>query len=200
MWKKIIILSLTIIACFIALYYTSIKYSDVLSKSNVEIPIQNLTKNLRIKEEPPVWFAISDTSISTYKNVTRPEIAYVQNALKGAVSTMVKYGRGAFNVNELSTIFSDLNRENIDKKGYSIVDEARIKTLDYVNLVTANFNSTGQVVDGFREFNMDVFKNIFDTFTIYDNDITTFETFKKFHDRLAKQKYLKSQQRLKNVS
>lgn len=53
MWKKIIILSLTIIACFMALHYTSINYSDVLSKSNVEIPIQNLTKNLRIKDEPP---------------------------------------------------------------------------------------------------------------------------------------------------
>lgn len=58
---------------FIALYYTSIKYSDVLSKSNVEIPIQNLTKNLRIKEEPPVWFAISDTSIFTYKAIDNSE-------------------------------------------------------------------------------------------------------------------------------
>lgn len=82
MWKKIIILSLTIIVCFIALYYTSIKYSDVLSKSNVEIPIQNLTKNLRIKEELPVWFAISDTSISTYKAIDNSEIELLYNCME----------------------------------------------------------------------------------------------------------------------
>lgn len=82
MWKKIIILSLTIIACFIALHYTSINYSDVLSKSNVEIPIQNLTKNLRIKEEPPVWFAISDTSISTYKAIDNSEKELLYNCME----------------------------------------------------------------------------------------------------------------------
>lgn len=82
MWKKIIILSLTIIVCFIALHYTSIYYSDVLSKSNVEIPIQNLTKNLRIKDEPPVWFAISDTSISTYKAIDNSEKELLYNCME----------------------------------------------------------------------------------------------------------------------
>lgn len=177
-------------------------------KNGVKKPLTKLAvkKTFQRADINPLWDFIdtwhnyTGASISTYKNITRPEIAYVQNALKGAVSTMVKYGRGSFNVDEFSTIFSNLNRENIDKKGYSIVDEARIKTLDYVNLVTANFNATGEVIDGFRDFNTDVFNNIFNTFTIYENDITTFEAFLKFKKKLDKQSELKQVQRLKNVS
>ena len=177
-------------------------------KNGVKKPLTKLAvkKTFQRADINPLWDFIdtwhnyTGASISTYKNITRPEIAYVQNAMKGAVSTMVKYGRGSFNVDEFSTIFSNLNRENIDKKGYSIVDEARIKTLDYVNLVTANFNATGEVVDGFRDFNRDVFNNIFNTFTIYDNDISTFEAFSKFQKKLEKQSELKKEQRLNNVA
>lgn len=177
-------------------------------KNGVKKPLTKLAvkKTFQRADINPLWEFIDTwhhykgNSISTYKNITRPEIAYVDNAIKGVFSTMVKYGRGSFCVDELAKRVSELNREQIDEKGYSLVDAARIKTLDYVNLVTANFNKTGELVDGFRDFNTDVFKNIFDTYTIYDNDITTFETFKKFQDRLAKQKYLKSQQRLKDVS
>ncbi len=177
-------------------------------KNGVKKPLTKLAvkKTFQRADINPLWSFVdtwhnyTGSSISTYKNITRPEIAYVQNAMKGAVSTMVKYGRGTFNIDEFSTIFSNLNRENIDKKGYSIVDEARIKTLDYVNLVTANFNATGEVVDGFRDFNRDVFNNIFNTFTIYENDITTFEAFMKFQKKLEKQSELKKEQRLNNVA
>ncbi|MDD2896907.1 MAG: hypothetical protein PHG81_12895 [Aliarcobacter sp.] len=141
------------------------------------------------------WHGYTGASISTYKNITRPEIAYVDNAIKGVFSTMVKYGRGSFSVDELSQRVSQLNRENIDKKGYSLVDEARIKTLDYVNLVNTNLNSNGVPVDGFSDFNKDVFKHIFNTFTIFDNDITTFEAFEQFHKRLQKAKSLKKEKR-----
>jgi hypothetical protein len=141
------------------------------------------------------WHGYTGASISTYKNITRPEIAYVDNAIKGLFSTFVKYSRGAFSIDDLSKRVYEINRENLDKKGYSIVDEARIKTLDYVNLVNANINSTGVVVDGFSDFNRDLFKHIFNTFTIYDNDITTFEAFEQFHKRLQKAKALKREKR-----
>lgn len=65
-----------------ALYCTSINYSEVLSESNVEIPIQNLTSNLKIKNEPPIWFAISDTSISTYKAIDNSEKELLYNCME----------------------------------------------------------------------------------------------------------------------
>lgn len=163
-------------------------------KNGVKKPLTKLAvkKTFQRADLNPLWAFITTwhgykgASINTYKNITRPEIAYVDNAIKGLFSTFVKYSRGGFSVNELSERIYQINRENLDKKGFSLIDEARIKTLDYINLVTTNLNSTGQVIDGFTDFSRDVKNNIFNTFAIYEGEISTIYTFEEFNKRLQK--------------
>lgn len=81
MWKKFIVLFLTFISCVFAFYFTYTYYSSVLSDSKVEVEVRDLTKNMKIKEDVPVWFCISDTSISTYKIIDDSEKRMLYNCM-----------------------------------------------------------------------------------------------------------------------
>lgn len=114
MWKKIVILFLTFFACLVAFFVVRDYYSVVLSDSNVRVCISDLTKKLKFKNEPPVWFLISDSSISTYKVIDDSEKEFLYKCMEPIDSLkndsdMQEYIKG---VNEL-VYKSNNNNSNI---------------------------------------------------------------------------------------
>lgn len=115
MWKKIIILFFTVILCFVAFYFTSIYYLETLSKSKVEVEIKDLTKNMKINNNLPVWFAVSDTSISTYKVIDDSEKELLYKCMEPVDSINDNYNYHVYiqKVNELA-YKSNIDSSNIN--------------------------------------------------------------------------------------
>ena len=121
-------------------------------------------------------------NISRYKEIKKPEVQYVVNAFKGVVSTMVKLNMGDFNKDYLADIIIQANEDELNKKGFSILDNAKFKAVDYVNDMNKQYYSDGIYNDGFHEYEYSLRTNLKATFEAIENQ----EKKNKFFDECIK--------------
>lgn len=141
-------------------------------------PISNLWDSIKTfdnKVEPKLQRA---------KDISKPEVEYVKNAYKAVLSTFIKLKRGAFDSNELTKIILEADKECREKNGLTLVDKARLNTLDYLVKSNAFYNHSGIVESYFYEFKKDFIHNVKDTFAIFENEASTITTFEQFNKKL----------------
>lgn len=127
-----------------------------------------------------------EPKLQRIEDISKPEIAYVKNAYKAVLSTFIKLKRGAFDSNELSKILFEANQECLEKNSLTLVDKARLNSLDYIVKTEAFYNHTGIIEDGFFEFKKDFLENIKDTFAVLDGEISSLVTFEEFNKKINK--------------
>lgn len=66
------------------------------------------------------------------KDVKKPSSLYVKNAFKAVLSTFIKLKRGSFSAKELTKILLESDKEMQSKKRLNLIDNARLKCIDYV--------------------------------------------------------------------
>lgn len=118
------------------------------------------------------------------KDISKPEVEYVKNAYKAVLSTFIKLKRGAFDSDELAKIIYEADKECRARNGLTLVDKARLNTLDYIVKANAFYNHTGIVEQYFYEFKKDFVNNIKDTFAILDNEPSSLTTFEEYQKRI----------------
>jgi predicted transglutaminase-like protease len=111
----------------------------------------------------------SNFNISRFKELKKPEVEYVVNAFKGVVSTMVKLQRGDFDKKYLSQIIIEADEKELNKKGFSILDSAKLKAVDYLQDMRIQYEKNGIYVDGFDEYKNDLQNNLLETLKAIDD-------------------------------
>jgi len=124
----------------------------------------------------------SNHEITHFKESKKPEVEYVVNCFKGLVSTYVKLNRGNFNSLDLSEILVTANEQELNKKGFSILDNAKLKSVDYVQNMRTQYEQNGIITDGFDQYNYDLKKNLLETLRSIDDK----EYQAKFFDECIK--------------
>ena len=71
-----------------------------------------------------------------------------------------------------------------EKKKINIVDNARLKTLDYCSRAKDYYNHTGIDEIQYNNYSQQLRKNLMDTFVLIDGKESTIQTFKEFNKRL----------------
>ncbi len=113
-----------------------------------------------------LWETISTFNNFTSQNISKhdepkkPEKQYVLNAWKGVLSTFTKLLRADFDIDTLCELIADEDALMYEKNGLTMLDSAKLKTIDYVNANKRLFDKNGVVMDGFTEFNLDVKSNL----------------------------------------
>ncbi len=136
-----------------------------------------------------LWNSIQTFNNFQSKNLTRieeikkPEVQYVENAFKGLISTFVKCNRGDFSAHQLSNILLTANQKNIDKKGISILDNARLKALDYLDTQKIQYINNGVITDGFDEYELELKSNIYNSIKFIDENLPTLEFYHEVQSR-----------------
>lgn len=158
-----------------------------------------INKRFQRADNSYVWDSIKNffhtegRNLTKIEEITKPSVLYVQNSLKGVISTMTKLQRGGFCPFTLADIALKTNDENKETKGMSLFDSARIKSISYLNEAKTyyeNMSSHGLVVeDELKQFENDLHENILNTFRfIYEDDIPTIETIEQINKALGYQK------------
>lgn len=93
-------------------------------------------------------------------DITKPEVEYVENAYKALISTTTKLLRGNFDTKSLIQIIHNANDKFFDKKGMSILDNARLNALDYLSSAKYYYQKNGYSFDGFDQFEKDMMSNL----------------------------------------
>ena len=124
----------------------------------------------------PLWEKIStfnnvekSYNITRHKELKKPEAEYVVNAFKGVVSTMVKLQRGAFDKQYLTQLIIEADERDLNKKGFSILDQAKLKSVEHLQDMKIQFEQNGVLVDGFDEYKNDLQKNLLETLKSIDD-------------------------------
>lgn len=113
-----------------------------------------------------VWETISlfnghqGYELDKFEDIKKPEVEYVDNAYKALISTYTKLMRGNFNTSKLVELIQETNKKYFNKKGYSILDGARINALDYLSSAKLYYKRNGFVFDGFNDFETDIKNNL----------------------------------------
>ena len=128
---------------------------------------------------------VSHTKLVKFKEVTKPEKIYVKNAYKALISTYIKLNRGIFNSEELTRIILEADRELKEAKDISIIDNARVKTLDYIKTAEDYYFKTGLDICDYKSFQKDLYINLHDTFAIFEDNPSNLTTFKQFQKRIS---------------
>lgn len=102
------------------------------------------------------------------KDVVKPSAIYVKNALKSVYSTFVKLKRGAFDADELVELFIQADKEMQSKKGLTLLQNARNKTIDFCSRAIDFYNHTGVDVIQFNNYEQELRKNLKETFGVID--------------------------------
>ena len=123
-------------------------------------------------------------NLQRIKDIKKPEVEYVKKGYKTILSTFIKLKRGQFDSSELTKILLEADNECKAKHGMSLVDNARVKALDYIVQAQAYYNDNGIVIDGFNEYKKDFLNNLKDTFALIENDNSNLFTFEQFQKRL----------------
>lgn len=126
------------------------------------------TFRLRFKkaEISNVWQEISTFNghqgyeIQKFEDIKKPEVEYVENAYKALISTFTKLKRGNFCTSDLVELIHNANDKYFNKKGYSILDGARLNALDYLSTAKLYYKKNGFTFDGFDEFDKDLYNNL----------------------------------------
>ena len=100
------------------------------------------------------------SNIEKFEDIKKPEVEYVENAYKALVSTFTKLKRGNFDTNELIELIHNANYKYFDKKGYSILDGARLNALDYMSSAKIYYDKFGFSFDGFDDFQSNLWGNL----------------------------------------
>lgn len=119
------------------------------------------------------------------EDIKKPSVEYVKNAFKGVLSTFIKLKRGAFDSKELTKILIEADKETQSKHKLTLIDKARIKTLDYCNRAKDFFNHTGINELDFENYKKDLHDNIFETFALIEGEKSTIQTFEEYYKRIA---------------
>lgn len=123
-------------------------------------------KRFQNAEVSEVWTCINSFNghhgyeLTKFEDIKKPEIEYVDNAYKALISTFTKVCRGNFETSKLVEAIHNCNDKFFNKKGYSILDNARIKALDYLSTAKLYYEKNGFVFDGFDEFEKDMYSNL----------------------------------------
>lgn len=154
------------------------------------LTVEALRKRWQRAEVSHLWDCVStfekkqSPTLQRIKDIKKPEVDYVKNAYKSVLSTFIKLKRGDFDSEELTKIILDADHETRLKHGVTLVDKARLKTLDYIVSADAFYNHNGIIEDSFIEFKKDFVNNIKDTFSLIDGEPSTILTFEKFQKGL----------------
>jgi len=136
------------------MYHNDVTY-ETIKKRKQRAGLSNLWKTLSTFNNTE-----STHKIVKYKEVKRPESQYVINSFKGVVTTMVKYCHGDFDSNKLNEFILQANEDELNKSGFSILDNAKLKCLDYMNDNKTSFMQNGVMMDGFEEYNTNLKENL----------------------------------------
>jgi hypothetical protein len=153
---------------------------------------ETLRKRFQRADISYVWQAIQTfekkqgVKLQRVKDIKKPEVEYVKNAYKAIVSTFVKLKRGKFCSNELTEILLQANKELLEKSGMNIIDKARLNALDYMANAKVYYEQNGIIEDGFYQYQKDLKNNIFQTFSLIENEPSTLLTFEMFQKKLLK--------------
>ncbi len=98
------------------------------------------------------------------KDVCKPSVQYVKNAFKSVLSTFIKLKRGDFNKEELIDILIQADKELQSKKKLTLLQNARLKTVEYCSRAKDFYNHTGIDVIQFNNYEQELRKNLKDTF------------------------------------
>ncbi len=98
--------------------------------------------------------------LDKFEDIKKPEVEYVENAYKALISTFTKLKRGNFVTSDLVELIHNANDKFFNKKGFSILDNARINALDYLSTAKLYYKRNGFAFDGFEEFERDLYKNL----------------------------------------
>lgn len=120
----------------------------------------------------PVWKKIfkfkgyEGTKLNKYVDPSTPEKDYVINAYKALQSTLTKLLRGNFCKETLFNIIREAEQEEVEKKGLTTMQQAKIKALDYVSALKVSYTRKEELnikpaVDGFSDFERDLKNNLF---------------------------------------
>lgn len=151
---------------------------------------ETLRQRFRNAETSYLWDSIQsfnnkiEPKLQRAKDISKPEVEYVKNAYKAVLSTFIKLKRGAFDSSELSKILYEADKECREKHSMTLVDKARLNTLDYIVKSNAFYNHSGIVESYFYEFKKDFIGNIKDTFALLENEPSNITTFEEFNKKL----------------
>lgn len=98
--------------------------------------------------------------LSKFEDIKKPEVQYVENAYKALISTFTKLKRGNFSTSDLVEVIHNANDKFFNKKGFSILDNARINALDYLSSAKYYYTKFNCTFDGFDEFESELYKNL----------------------------------------
>ncbi len=166
-------------------------YRGYFIEKGVQKELSKNTQKMRIQRAglSPFWETIScfnnfepKIQISKFTEAKKPEVEYVINAFKGVVSTFVKLNRGNFDKDLLSEILIQANEEEINKKGFSILDNARFKAVEHIDQMRTNYLKNGLFVDGFDDYKNDLKQNLLNHF----NTIEIPKERNRFMDEIIK--------------
>ncbi len=153
---------------------------DMITQDTVHngklIPLSQSTINKRYQRAgiSKLWETVStfnnfkSEDIAKYKEAKKPEVQYVVNCFKGVVSTATKLLRGNFNSEILAEIITQANEEDLNKKGLSILNSAKLKAVDYMKHTKESYNNYGVITDGFKDYNSDLQNNLKKTFQLIE--------------------------------
>ena len=160
---------------------------------NGELTILNqetIKKRFQRAELSPLWEFIKTfkgnvvEKLQKIKDIKKPSAVYVKNAFKAVLSTFIKLKRGSFSSKELTKILLEADKELQSKKRLNLIDNARLKCIDYVNRAEDFFNHTGVDEIEFTKYYEDLKENLNETFALIQGEQTEITTFKEFNKRL----------------
>jgi len=154
---------------------------DMIAKDTIHngklIPLSQSAINKRYQRAgiSDLWKIVStfnnfkSEDISKYKESKKPEVQYLVNCYKGVVSCATKLLRGDFNSEVIAEIITNANEEELNKKGLSILNSAKLKAVDYMQDRKKEFNDYGVIKDGFKDYESDLQENLKKTFQLIES-------------------------------
>lgn len=163
-----------------------------LEKDNLIIlSSEAIKKRFQRAKQSPLWSFISTfkgnivEKLQVIKDISKPSSIYVKNAFKAVLSTFIKLKRGSFDCDELVEILISADKELQQEKKINLVDNARLKCLDYVSRCQDFLNHTGIDVIEFNKFNYQLKASLDKCFAPINNGFSNITTFKEFRKRIA---------------
>lgn len=161
---------------------------------NGEVFILNqeaIKKRFQRAELSPLWVFINKfkgnivEKLQKIRDVKKPSVLYVENAYKSILSTFMKLKRGSFDNQELTEILLNADKKMQQNKKISLVDNARLKCLEYVSRAKDFFNHTGVDDINIENYKRELKTNLNNCFALLEDDVSSIITFKEFNKRIA---------------
>lgn len=158
-------------------------YKTLKNGSIKAITKEAIKKQFQRADITELWSSIQtfnnfkSKNLTRYEEIKKPEVQYVENAFKGLISTFVKLNRGDFSATHLVDLLMTANQKNINNKGYSILDNARAKSLHYMDTQKVVYKRHGLYEDGFELYQKELKENLRDSFRFMDDMLPSIEFY-----------------------